>query len=108
MTVAQCKQFLVGLPASGKTTYLAALWHVARSDDVEGAMRLVRMHGEQGYLNKITNLWADAKQLPRTQVGSEQYVSMILGDPKGDSETELVFPDLSSCSSIQTRCLRRI
>jgi hypothetical protein len=91
----KCKQFLIGLPGAGKTTYLAALWHVVSSSEITGSMQLVRMHGDQAHLNHISQLWADTQELLRTTVAAEQYTSMILTDPmKGDS-TEIVFPDLS-------------
>ena len=46
----QC--LMAGLPGTGKTTFLAALWHVAKSHEVEGSMRLEKREGDQEYLNR--------------------------------------------------------
>ena len=95
MVTAQCKQFLIGLPAAGKTTFLAAMWHVINSMEVEGALKLERLYSDQEHLNKIRELWSDVKHLDRTNIGSEKFVSMLLKDPNSGSATEVIFPDLS-------------
>lgn len=90
----RCKQFLIGLPGAGKTTYLAALWHVVTTE-FDGALRLKRLSGDQGYLHRIRDLWADVNQLERTKPAHEQVVAMLLEKPGGDSSTEVILPDLS-------------
>ncbi len=95
MRASSSKQFLIGLPSAGKTTFLAALWHVVETGEVQGALKLSRLHGEKEYLNKIRNLWADAHPLERTSVSGEQIVSMLLEETQGESTTEVFFPDMS-------------
>lgn len=95
MATTQCKQFLIGLPAAGKTTFLAALWHVINSDEVDGALELEQLTGDQEHLNGIRDIWSDVKSLERTKVGAEKFVSMLLRCPVGKSVTEVTFPDLS-------------
>jgi hypothetical protein len=95
MTAPQCKQFLIGLPEAGKTTFLAALWHVVTSNEVEGSLVLERLSGDKEYLNIIRDLWADVKPLERTKVSAEQLVSMLLKDQKRGFVTETILPDLS-------------
>src|SRR5258708_2938371 len=60
----QC--LMAGLPETGKTTFLAALWHVAKSHEVSGSMRLERREGDQEYLNNIANAWSKCAELVRT------------------------------------------
>lgn len=91
----RCKQFLLGLPSAGKTTYLAALWHVVNSTELDGALRLKSLTGDQGYLHRIRDLWADANPLGRTMPAHEQVIAMLLERPGEDSSTELILPDLS-------------
>ena len=38
---------MMGLPQAGKTTFLAAMWHVLCGDDVNGALKLVRFTGDR-------------------------------------------------------------
>lgn len=89
------RHFIMGLPAAGKTTFLAALWHVVESQEIDTALVLDSFHGDQGYLHKIRSAWADSNELDRTKISHEQYVSMQLREPNSTAVTELVFPDLS-------------
>ena len=60
------KQFMIGLPGAGKTTFLAALWHVIESSEIEGQLVLAKLvDGDNTYLNNIRDSWADAKALER-------------------------------------------
>ncbi len=90
-----CKQLLVGLPSTGKTTFLAALWHVVESSEVPEALRLVRLHGIRDHLNKIRQDWLNCKPLERTLPAAEKTVSMTLTEPGQDRTTELFLPDIS-------------
>lgn len=90
-----CKQLLVGLPGTGKTTFLAALWHVVETAEVPEALRLVKLHGSRDHLNKIRKDWLKCRQLDRTVPAAEKTVSMILIEPGQDRTTELFLPDIS-------------
>ena len=47
---------VLGLPASGKTTYLAALWHSLTSRKVNGRYKLVELLAGNGdYLKTIAS-----------------------------------------------------
>ena len=88
-------QLVIGLPAAGKTTFLAALWHVLESGHVPGALRLSEVHGDQGYLNRIRDAWGSCQPIERTRRGQETVVRMRLVDETGSGATELVVPDPS-------------
>ncbi len=89
------KQLLVGLPEVGKTTFLAALWHIVESGEIPGSLRLEKLHGEREHLNKIRNDWLSCRQIDRTVIGSEQLVSMQLSNQERNRITEVFFPDMS-------------
>ena len=89
------KQLVIGLPAAGKTTFLAALWHVLEAGRVPGALRLAEVHGDQGYLNRIRDSWGSCQPIERTRRGQETVVRMRLVDDAGGESTELVVPDPS-------------
>ena len=89
------KQLVIGLPAAGKTTFLAALWHVLESGHVPGALRLSEVHGDQGYLNRIRDAWGSCQPIERTRRGQDTVVRMRLVEADGRGATELVVTDPS-------------
>ncbi len=88
----QC--LMVGLPRTGKTTFLAALWHVVRSDEVPESLRLDRLEGDQEYLNLIAGQWLRCEPLERTS-GDEIKVDIRLRDPESGRLVRLRIPDIS-------------
>lgn len=83
---------MVGLPESGKTTYLAALWHVVNRGEAE--LTLDHLAGDQSYLNRICDEWRRCTPTVRTSRAAETRVAMFLRDDHGDV-TELHVPDVS-------------
>ncbi len=89
------KQLLIGLPEAGKTTFLAALWHVLQQKEMPTALLREKLEGNKRHLNAIMNAWLNFKAVPRTRVGAETIVSMSLRDAATGKATKLHFPDLS-------------
>ena len=90
------KQFLlVGLPESGKTTFLAALWHAVESDEVEASLRLAGYVGDHKYLNQIRDRWLQGKPVGRTQTGAAKPVRLQLTAPSTDETLTLDIPDMN-------------
>ncbi len=86
---------VLGLPASGKTTYLAALWHSLTSRKVDGRYALVELLAGNGdYLKSIANRWASAKSQERTQQEGGRTATISLKSADGTS-FKLMFPDLA-------------
>lgn len=84
----------IGLPGSGKTTFLAALWHVLTDRGTATSLRLSRLSGDRTYLNQIAKEWRDCAQVPRTNLQTEQVVILHLdGDDVG--AFDLSIPDLA-------------
>jgi hypothetical protein len=91
----QAKSLLIGLPESGKSTFIAALWEVVRSFTVEGAMHFAGLEGDDRYINQIHASWVVGKPLERTKVKRSIPVRLKLTHPSRPGETtELVLPDL--------------
>lgn len=91
------KQLLmVGLPGTGKTTYLAALWYVVNnSKEIEGALGLDCLPENSKYLNMISKEWIAYSEVGRTAGGSETVVSMTLRNVLDNSLIEIFIPDVS-------------
>lgn len=86
---------LLGLPASGKTTFLAAMWHVVHSNEVSGALSLKSLEGDREHLNHICEQWRRFQQMERTHPSSEKSIRMRLVEEQGSEGVELVVPDMS-------------
>jgi hypothetical protein len=85
---------IMGLPESGKTTFLAALWHLVTARDVETVLRFGGLRaGDASHLNAIAARWRDAKVQDRTAVAGSRYVSMSLLDTQGVA-VRVTFPDV--------------
>jgi hypothetical protein len=96
MTESVSNQFvMIGLPATGKTSFLAALWYLVQHGEVEHRLTLERMDGDSKHLNQISNLWAGCEVVPRTSTSGERTVSMVLNDTSTKKTITLTFPDLS-------------
>src|SRR5205823_6184263 len=92
----ESKQYvMIGLPATGKTSFLAALWYLVNHGEVQHKLTLERMEGDSRYLNHISSLWASFEAVPRTSIGIERTVSMVLNDTVEKKTITLTFPDLS-------------
>ncbi|MGN7875932.1 TRAFAC clade GTPase domain-containing protein [Roseateles sp. 22389] len=86
---------VLGLPGSGKTTFLAALWHLLTSDEVETRLSLVSLKaGESAHLNEIAASWRRAKVQERTLHAGDRTVTMSLRNGAAP-EFQLSFPDLA-------------
>jgi hypothetical protein len=96
MSMAATKNIvLMGLPATGKTSFLAALWYLVQHSQVASSLRLEKLEGDSKYLNQISNAWAAYEPVPHTRIDSETVVSMLLKDVQTNQTLKLSFPDLS-------------
>lgn len=85
---------MIGLPSSGKTTFLAALWHVLDDQSSQTKLKLTSLSGDRTYLNRICENWRSCAALDRTQLEAEEQISLHLeGNVLG--RFELSVPDLS-------------
>ncbi len=89
------RQLIIGLPATGKTTFLAALWHVVTSKELPDSLQLLKLEGNRRHLNTIRTAWLQFREVGRTVSTTEEIVSMNLARPGASDLAQLVFPDLS-------------
>lgn len=85
---------IVGLPSSGKTTFLAALWHMVREAGSNTALSFDRLsQGNYEHLNALAKRWRSGTIQQRTQVSGARAVTMRLKDDNG-LKVDVSFPDL--------------
>jgi hypothetical protein len=86
---------ILGLPRSGKTTYLAALWHLIDAGEAATKLALEKLVGDNEYLNKIVDAWRRCEEVPRTSMLDEKKVTIHAYAPASGKRVALGFPDLS-------------
>ncbi len=86
---------IIGLPRSGKTTFLAALWHVLDAGEVSTSLVLDKLVGDHRHLNTIVEAWRQCDEVPRTSMAGETRVAIHVHQPLTDRKAVLSFPDLS-------------
>ena len=89
------KILMVGLPGTGKTTFLAALWHVVYWRKVPDSMELVELPDIRDYLVNISDNWTNCKEQIHTPTATEKLIELKLRNPSDGFQAEVVFPDLS-------------
>ena len=87
---------IVGLPRSGKTTFLAALWYLIGSGEVPTSMVLEHYSGDYKYINALEESWLKCEEMPRTSsLAGVGDVNMLINDKTSGNKITLRFPDLA-------------
>ena len=97
---------LIGLPHSGKTTFLAALWHLLTSSETKSTWVLDHLDGDNQYLETIVAAWRSGDEVPHTSMQSERTVTIHVKSSISGEHLALSFPDLSG-ESFDMQCLVR-
>ncbi|GAB6119999.1 TRAFAC clade GTPase domain-containing protein [Dysgonomonas termitidis] len=88
----QISTILVGLPGSGKTSFIAALWHIL--NEKKHSLKLNIRQSDRKYLEEIHAKWAVFEEIERSNTGT--FYSIELDIIKDDSKVlKLNFPDVS-------------
>jgi hypothetical protein len=88
---------VAGLPESGKTTYLAALWHLVTSQAHNTKLKFNTLEGgdnSANHLRQLSELWRAAKVQVRTEIPTNRIIAMNLRD-RNNNAIRLTFPDMS-------------
>lgn len=86
---------IIGLPDAGKTTYLAALWHLVTSGEVESSLILDRLDGDVNYLNDMVESWQRCEKVRRTTSAEDHPIIIHLKTRTSSNQITLNFTDLS-------------
>ncbi|MEA3202055.1 MAG: hypothetical protein QOE90_3483, partial [Thermoplasmata archaeon] len=74
---------LAGLPAAGKTTYLAALWNALEARELPTELKLVSGPADKKYLNEVLSPWHGAAAVGHTSASTEEFIELVLEAPDG-------------------------
>lgn len=84
---------IIGLPGSGKTTFLAALWELVNERRSPKALKFHSIgDNDQSYLRKIVRVWRSAKEQARTRITGLSAVKMNLQNENGNV-VQVAMPD---------------
>jgi hypothetical protein len=95
MTLHTRKQLMMGMPRTGKSTFIGALFHVVESGQIPDSLQLIKMERSRGYVVESRERWIGGNEFERSKLGEDQVVTMKLRDPATGDETELILPDVS-------------
>lgn len=93
-TVRDHNVLIVGLPRTGKTTFLAAFWDVVSAAEVSAGLVLNGYGRDKEHLNEIRDLWANCQPIERTKTNKEHVVTIALKDVESGVAANLSFPDM--------------
>ncbi|MCW2599486.1 MAG: hypothetical protein JWM02_1315 [Frankiales bacterium] len=84
---------LVGMPETGKSTYLAALYHLLSEQLTGTATRLIRQPEQRSYLEQLRMAWLAGEQVGRTSQDNGELIEL---DVAFDSrQVQLSLPDIA-------------
>jgi GTPase SAR1 family protein len=89
------KLLMLGLRGSGKTTFLAALWHFIESGEIDDRLGIPLLQPDRDYLNALRNSWLAVKPVGRTSMRATNNVSLRLLDKTLNTTIDMSLPDLS-------------
>lgn len=83
-----------GLPASGKSSFIAALTHLLNAKEVPTRLTLASLSGDEKQLHALEHEWLGVKTLPRTQRTNEHWGRFNVRDTSTDEIAEFLVPDM--------------
>lgn len=98
------RQLIVGMPESGKSTFIAALRHLLLSGAISTELELTRLADEEKHVNALESDWLELKEVQRTKPATEGWVEFHVRDASAGDESVLLVPDLRGETFEQPAC----
>ena len=86
---------IIGMQNAGKSTYLAALWHLVNSNEIQTSLVLDRLEGDANYLNEMVESWQKCEKVRRTSAAEDHPIVIHLRQRTNGVSVVLNFTDLS-------------
>lgn len=91
----ESKLLMLGFRGSGKTTFLAALWHYLESSEIDDRLSIPTLQPDRDYLNAARNNWLALNPVGRTSMRMTTNVSLSLLDKETHARIQISVPDPS-------------
>ena len=86
----------MGLPSSGKSTFIGALWHVLVSKEIDSLYTIHTEPENRTYLNALRDAWIEFRSPGRTSgTALSNIVTVKILEKESKNSFALVFPDAS-------------
>ena len=95
MTAETREILIMGLPEAGKTTFIAALWHVISTNEIPSELQMAELQPSRDHLNAISKRWRECIAVERTTHGRDRKVTINLQTADAARVFRLVLPDTS-------------
>ncbi len=84
---------LAGLPAAGKSTYIAALWATTKRTDCNYVLKCHTKPDDTEYLNKLSDKWLNAERVERSSNESPENITITWEKSDSGKLIDLTIPD---------------
>jgi hypothetical protein len=101
------RQLIVGMPASGKSTFIAALRHLLIADEVATELELTALSDDESHVNALEADWLACREVQRTKTATEGWVEFRVRNRTTGAEAVLSVPDLRGETFEQPLCAGR-
>lgn len=85
----------IGLPNSGKSSFIGALWHVVETGEIESAYTITVQPEDREYLNELRSNFLVCKAPERTKTDFVKKIELNVQDKLKGISADFIFPDLS-------------
>lgn len=86
---------MVGTPSTGKSTFLAALWHGISGENENFLLERSQFSHDNSDIDELTEKWLKFLPLPRTTLEEGRKISTIYLKDQEDVQYKITCPDLS-------------
>ena len=106
------RQLIVGMPGSGKTTFIAALRHLLNANRVPTALVFDGFTDSERHLNRLEERWLACEEVDHTPAISNAWPILRLKDTATGNTASIAIPDISGEAfrqiAVTGRCRRSI
>ena len=98
-------QLIIGMPNSGKSTFIAALRHLLLANEVPTELELTGLADNEAHLNRLESEWLACQRVERTKPATEGWVEFNVRDQESGVQSTLSIPDLRGEAFEQPACI---
>lgn len=85
----------IGLPSSGKSSFIGALWHVVESGEIDSIFTVTIQPKDREYLNELRSKFLKCEAPERTKTEFVKQIELQIQEKETGNSINFLFPDLS-------------